>query len=194
MANFTSKREEGSSFPSGFVCVCVCVCVCVFCFVLFCFVFLRQGNAQEWLPRWLSGNESACQSRRRRRCRFTPWVGKIPWRRNGNPLRYSCLENLQDSGASWATLQGVAKSQTQLSMHTCNTQKRIFHFQLTINLQNHLLFSFLKGTGAAGFAGPEGFLKGESVSRGLFSQWVHVPTPWSLLHYSCLILPFDHFW
>ena len=21
------------------------------------------------------------------------WVGKIPWRRHGNPLQYSCLEN-----------------------------------------------------------------------------------------------------
>ena len=21
---------------------------------------------------------------------FNPWVGKIPWRRHGNPLQYSC--------------------------------------------------------------------------------------------------------
>ena len=28
--------------------------------------------------RWLSGKESACQCRR---CQFSPWVGKIPWRR-----------------------------------------------------------------------------------------------------------------
>ena len=27
---------------------------------------------------WLSNKESTCQ---RRRCRFNPWVGKIPWRR-----------------------------------------------------------------------------------------------------------------
>ena len=30
------------------------------------------------LPKWLSGKESACQYRR---CKFSPWVGKIPWRR-----------------------------------------------------------------------------------------------------------------
>ena len=30
------------------------------------------------LPWWLSGKESACQCRR---CRFKPWVGKIPWRK-----------------------------------------------------------------------------------------------------------------
>ena len=31
---------------------------------------------------------------------------------NGNPLQYSCLENSMDRGAWWATVQGVAKSQT----------------------------------------------------------------------------------
>ena len=29
-----------------------------------------------------------------RRPRFNPWGGKIPWRGHGNPLQYSCLENL----------------------------------------------------------------------------------------------------
>ena len=31
---------------------------------------------------------------------------------NGNPLQYSCLENSMDRGAWWATVHGVAKSQT----------------------------------------------------------------------------------
>ena len=30
------------------------------------------------LPRWYSGKESACQCRRRKRCRFSPCVRKIP--------------------------------------------------------------------------------------------------------------------
>ena len=34
---------------------------------------------------------------------------------NGKPLQYSCLENPMDGGAWWATVHGVAKSQTQLS-------------------------------------------------------------------------------
>ena len=44
--------------------------------------------------------------------------GSIPgWGRssregNGNPLQYSCLENSMDGGAWWATVHGVAKSQT----------------------------------------------------------------------------------
>ena len=31
--------------------------------------------------------------------------------------RFSCLENLMDRGAWWVTVQRVAKSQTQQSMH-----------------------------------------------------------------------------
>ena len=34
---------------------------------------------------------------------------------HGNPLQYSCLENLMDRGAWWATVYGIAKSRTQLS-------------------------------------------------------------------------------
>ena len=33
-------------------------------------------------PGWLSGKESACQCRRHRRREFSPWVRKIPWRKN----------------------------------------------------------------------------------------------------------------
>ena len=44
----------------------------------------RKG-AKVWTPWWLSGKESACQ---RRRCRFDPWVGKIPWRRKWQPARF----------------------------------------------------------------------------------------------------------
>ena len=32
-----------------------------------------------------SGEEPACQCRRHKRCRFTPWVGKIPWKRALQP-------------------------------------------------------------------------------------------------------------
>jgi len=34
------------------------------------------------LPRWLSGKESVCQCRR---CRFSPWVGNIPWSKKWLP-------------------------------------------------------------------------------------------------------------
>ena len=36
-------------------------------------------------PGGASGIESACQCRRFKRCRFYPWVGKIPWRMAWQP-------------------------------------------------------------------------------------------------------------
>ena len=44
-----------------------------------------------------------------------PGLGRSPGEGNGNPLQYSCLGNPMDGGAWWATVYGVAKSQTQLS-------------------------------------------------------------------------------
>ena len=62
----------------------------------------------------LSGKESTYQCRRRKRCAFNPWVGKIPGGGHGNSLQYSCLENPMDRGAWQATVHRVAKSQTWL--------------------------------------------------------------------------------
>ena len=58
------------------------------------------------LPWWLSGKEFACHCRG---LEFSPWVGKIPWGGNGNPLQYSCLGNPMDREAWWATIHGVEK-------------------------------------------------------------------------------------
>ena len=47
-----------------------------------------------------------------------PGLGRSPGEGNGNPLQYSCLENSMNGGAWWATVHGVAKSQTRLSDFT----------------------------------------------------------------------------
>ena len=47
-----------------------------------------------------------------------PGLGRFSTGGNGNPLQYSCLGNTVDKGAWWATVQRVAKSQTQLSTYT----------------------------------------------------------------------------
>ena len=41
-----------------------------------------------------------------------PGLGRSLGEGNGNPLQYSCLENSMDRGAWWATVHGVAMSQT----------------------------------------------------------------------------------
>ena len=41
-------------------------------------------------------------------------LGISPGGGHGNPLQYSCLENLMDRRAQWATVHGVAKSRTGL--------------------------------------------------------------------------------
>ena len=73
----------------------------------------------QWLPYWFNSEQPLyifpggsviksppCQAGNG----FDPWVGKIPWRRNSNSLRYSCLENSMDRGAWWVTVHGVANS------------------------------------------------------------------------------------
>ena len=92
-----------------------------------------QGSHEEHIPLikpisslWLRpSKESDCHCRRHKRHGFNPWVGKILGVGNGNPLRYSCLENSIDSGIWWVTIHGVAKSWAWLSdwshvcAHTC---------------------------------------------------------------------------
>ena len=46
-----------------------------------------------------------------------PELGRSPGVRNGNPLQSSCLGNPMDRGAWRATVHGIAKNWTQLSMH-----------------------------------------------------------------------------
>ena len=41
-----------------------------------------------------------------------PGSGRSTREGNGNPLQYSCLENPMDKGVWWATVHGIAKSQT----------------------------------------------------------------------------------
>ena len=61
------------------------------------------------LPRWLSGKEFVCNAGD---------MGLIAGSEislgegNSNLLQYPCLENSMDGGAWWASVHGVAKSQT----------------------------------------------------------------------------------
>ena len=41
-----------------------------------------------------------------------PGSGRSPGEGNGNPLQYSCQENSMDGEACWATVHGIAESDT----------------------------------------------------------------------------------
>ena len=63
-----------------------------------------------------------------------PGSGRAPGEGNGTPLQYSCLEDPMDEGAWWATVHGVAKSQTRLSDFTF-----AFHFHALEKESNPLI-------------------------------------------------------
>ena len=64
------------------MCVCVCVCVCVYICICICICIHTHLSG---FPGAASGKEPSCQCRRHRKCEFSPWVGKISWRRVWQP-------------------------------------------------------------------------------------------------------------
>ena len=54
-----------------------------------------------------------------------PGLGRSPGEGNGNALQYSCLENLMDRGAWWATVHGVAESDTTERLHHHHHQSKL---------------------------------------------------------------------
>ena len=85
---------------------------CVFCLPLQC---------QSGLPWLLSGKESACNAG------TAEDASSIPGGRHGNPLQYSCLENLMDREAWQATVPRVAKSRTQPKQLNIHNVKVVDH-------------------------------------------------------------------
>ena len=68
---------------------CLCVCVCIIYIVFFLRNFI-------------------CQTRRKAKQEYLEVVDVD----NGTPLQYSCLENPMDGGPWWASVHGVAESDT----------------------------------------------------------------------------------
>ena len=62
-----------------------------------------------WLPGGSDSKEFACNAGD---SGSIPGSERSPGEGNGKPLQYSCLENSMDSGAWWAVVHGVTKTQT----------------------------------------------------------------------------------
>ena len=76
------------------------------------YIAYPNGKMSSFPGGWLSGQKSACHTGDM--CGRCGW-GRFPGERNDNPLQYSCLGNLMDRGDWWATVHGIANSQTWLS-------------------------------------------------------------------------------
>ena len=73
---------------------------------------MEEFRANLGFPGGSDGKESACSAGD---AGSIPGLGRFPGEGNGSPLQYSCQENSMDRGAWWATVYGVARSQTRLS-------------------------------------------------------------------------------
>ena len=72
------------------------MCICIYRF---------EGYvSRDGVSRQLRGKESACHCKRRKRCRFDPWVGKILWRRAWQPITVFLPGKYHGGGAWWATV------------------------------------------------------------------------------------------
>ena len=78
------------------------------------------SNSYVGLPRWRS-DKRICPPVQET---LEMWVWSLGWEDsgigNGNPLQFSCLENTMDRGAWWATVHGVAKSQSLSHVQLCD--------------------------------------------------------------------------
>ena len=100
------------------------------------------------------GKESACQRRRHKRCRFSPWVGKIPWRKTWQPSPVFFPGKFQGQRSlGWATVHGVTKSQTPLSVNT----HTYTHTHTLFSRNQHMLHMFKLLTSKNSFANWEPF-------------------------------------
>ena len=80
--------------------------------------------------------------------RFLGWAD-FPGERNGNTLLYSCLENPMNRGVWWATVHGVAESDTaEAAEHTCTQAASLLPvlnsvtiFSPSVSFFEHAMFS-----------------------------------------------------
>ena len=90
------------------------------------FLYYNKATGQGRLPRWLGGNESACECRRHG---FDPWIGKIPWRRKWQPTPVFLPEKLCGRRSLAGYSPCIAKNRTRLSNWACAQQHlRLGHF------------------------------------------------------------------
>ena len=90
---------------------------------MLCYMYLNTHTHR--LPRWCRVNNLPANAGDAGDPGAIPGSGRSAGEGNDNPLQYSCLENSMDRGAWRASVHGVAKCWTQLSVHT-HTQIHLY--------------------------------------------------------------------
>ena len=85
------------------------------------------SNQLSGLPRWLNGKGSASQCRRHRRCGFSPWVGKIHWKRKWQPAPVFLLGKSHGQRSLAGYSRGVSKTRVNDRVHTCTQSAFCVH-------------------------------------------------------------------
>ena len=89
----------------------------IFCPFSFCFwFFFLSLPILLGLPRWCR-SKSTCQYSSRKRCKFSPWVSKIPWSRKCQSIPVVSPGKFHGQRSLADPLLRVTKSWTWLSMH-----------------------------------------------------------------------------
>ena len=141
------------------------------------------------VPRWLSGKESACQSRRLGRHGFHPWVRKTSWRK-GMVARSSILAWeipwTEEPGRLQSMRPQRAGHDWELRTHKCTLPKPRNTFCLSswcslccwwnYSLPPFLLLSSARGSMAPLYAGS--LQHGLLCSVCLLLSLLHNPLPW----------------
>ena len=138
-----------------------------------CFLFQDLSYPQRTLilsfPGGAGGKEPACWYRRHERWGSIPGSGRSLGGAHHNPLQYSCLENLRDRGAWWATVDGVVNSQTQLSNWACvHAQRALFSLQVVRELLN----SHGKVSRRVGVI--SNYLDSSNMKKSMHENWRHL--------------------
>ena len=102
----------------------------------------------------------------------------MSWRRNGNPLQCSCLENPRDGGAWWAAVCGVTQSRTWLKRLSSSSSSLLEppskrHSIMSESLWLHGLYSSWNSPGQNTGVGSRSLLQGIFPTQGSNSGLPH---------------------
>ena len=103
-----------------------------------------QTSLSDWteLKGW-GGKESACQCRRHKRCKFNPWIGKIPWRKKWQPTPVFLPGQFhgQRSLVGYSLWGCKELDMTEQSTHTCMHNWITLLYTWNWHIVNQLYFS-----------------------------------------------------